>query len=252
MPGATRNLRKAGHHSSTGRVQEFDAAPQSPWNKIPFLENPAFSENPPQRSRSGASMISPAKFANEHMLVVFFFYGLAFFLLGAAILLKGDKRSTFRLRSLFLLLAGFGLLHGAAEWSDMFLALGETYWTPFLFGIIKVIGFYLSLSSFVFLLAFGVRSVALDKSRFKWLGRASLMASLLFAVVVSLYGIRTGLSNPWYVTSGVLSGYVLAFPGSLLVAAGFFRQSQSREVQEIHSSALLRNMRGMAAVFAVY
>ncbi len=197
-------------------------------------------------------MISPPKFASQHMLVVFFIYGLSFFLLGTAILLKQDKRSTLRLRSLLLLLAGFGLLHGASEWSDMFLALGETYWTPFLFGIIRAIGFYLGLSSFVFLLAFGVRSVALDKSRFKWLGRASLMASLLFAVVVSLYGIRTGLSNQWYVTSGVLTRYLLAFPGSLLVAAGFFRQSQSREVQEIHSSALLRNMRGMAAVFAVY
>ena len=175
-------------------------------------------------------MISLSKFASRHMLVVFFIYGLAFFLFGMAILLKEDKRSTLRLRSLLSLLAGFGLLHGVAEWSDMFLALGETYWTPFLFRIIKIIGFYLGLGSFVFLLAFGVRSVALDKSRFKWLERASLIASLLFAVVVSLDGIRTGLSNQWYVTSGVLTRYLLAFPGSLLVAAGLFRHSQSREI----------------------
>ena len=61
------------------------------------------------------------------MLVVFFVYGLAFFFLGAAILLKQDKRSAVRLRSLLLLLAGFGLLHGASEWSDMFLALEASY-----------------------------------------------------------------------------------------------------------------------------
>jgi len=72
-------------------------------------------------------MISLSKLAHDHMLVVFFVYGLAFFLLGTAILLKQDKRSTLKLRSLLLLLAGFGLLHGASEWSDMFLALGETY-----------------------------------------------------------------------------------------------------------------------------
>ena len=197
-------------------------------------------------------MISLSKFASQHMLVVFFIYGLAFFFLGTAILLKQDKRSTLRLRSLLLLLAGFGLLHGVSEWSDMFLALGEIYWTPFLFRIIKIIGFYLGLGSFVFLLAFGVRSVALGKPRFKWLERASLIASLLFAVVVSLHGIRTGLSNQWYVTSGVLTRYLLAFPGSLLVAAGLLRQSQSREIKEINSSAVLRNMRGMAVVFAVY
>ncbi len=169
-----------------------------------------------------ASMISLSKLANEHMLVVFFIYGLAFFFLGTAILLKQDKRSTLRL------------------------------WTPFLFRTIKIIGFYLGLGSFVFLLAFGVRSVALDNSRFKWLERASLIASLLFAVVVSLHGIRTGLSNQWYVTSGVLMRYLLAFPGSLLAAAGLFRQSQSPEIKDINSSAVLRNMRGVAVVFAVY
>ena len=186
------------------------------------------------------------------MLVVFFIYGLAFFLLGMAILLKQDKRSTLRLRSLLLLLAGFGLLHGASEWSDMFLALGETYWTPFFFRIIKLIGFYLGLGSFVFLVAFGVRSVALDKAGFKWLERTLLSASLLFAVVVSLFGIRTGMSNHWYVTSGVLVRYLLAFPGSLLAAAGFFRQSQSREIKEIRSPTVLRNIRGMVVVFVAY
>src|SRR5258707_3110007 len=89
-----------------------------------------------------ASMISLSKLAHDHMLVVFFVYGLAFFLLGTAILLKQDKRSTLKLRSLLLLLAGFGLLHWAGEWSGMVLALGETYWTPFLFRIIKSTGFY--------------------------------------------------------------------------------------------------------------
>jgi signal transduction histidine kinase len=197
-------------------------------------------------------MISLPKLVHDHMLVVFFVYGLAFFLLGTAILLKQDKRSTLKLRSLLLLLAGFGLLHGASEWSDMFVALGETYWTPFLFRIIKTIGFYLGLGSFVFLLAFGLRSVALDKSRFKWLERASLIVALLFTVVVSVQGIRTGLSNQWYVTSGVLMRYLLAFPGSLIAAAGLFRQSQSGEIKEINSSAILRNIRGLAVVFVVY
>jgi signal transduction histidine kinase/CheY-like chemotaxis protein len=197
-------------------------------------------------------MISLSKLATQHMLVVFFIYGLCFFIFGTAILLKQDKRSTIRLRSLLLLLAGFGLLHGVSEWSDMFLALGETYWTPFLFRTIKIIGFYLGFGSFVFLLSFGVRAVVLDKSKFKSLERASLIASLLFAVALSLYGIRTGLSNEWYLTSGVLTRYLLAMPGSLLVAAGLFRQSQSPEIRKINSSSIVRNIRGMAVVFVAY
>jgi signal transduction histidine kinase/CheY-like chemotaxis protein len=186
------------------------------------------------------------------MLVVFFIYGLAFFLFGAAILLKEDQHSGLRLRSLLSLLAGFGLLHGISEWSDMFLTLGETYWTPILFRLIKLMGFYLGLGSFIFLLMFGVRAISLDKSGPKWAGRALLIVSLLFTAVVSLYGVRTGLSKEWYVTSGVLTRYLLAFPGSLLAAAGLFRQSQSREIQEINSSTLIRNIRGMAAVFVAY
>ena len=186
------------------------------------------------------------------MLVVFFIYGLAFFIFGAAILLKQDKRSTVRLRSLLLLLAGFGLVHGMSEWSDMFLTLGETYWTSFLFRTIKIVGFYLCLGSFVFLLAFGLRTVVPDKSKFKSLERASLIASLVWVVAVSVYGIRTGLSNEWYVMSSVLTRYLLALPGSLLVAAGLLRQSQSREIKEINSSSIVRNIRGMAVVFVVY
>ena len=101
---------------------------------------------------------------SQQILMVFFFYGLAFVFLGTAILLKHDKRSTLRLRPLLLLLAGFGLLHGASEWSDMFLTLGETYWTPVFFRLIKITGFYLGLCSFVFLLVFGAKLVALDRA----------------------------------------------------------------------------------------
>src|SRR5271156_149170 len=197
-------------------------------------------------------MIFLSQFVNQHMLVVFFIYGLAFFWFGTTILLRQDKRSTLRLRSSLLLLAGFGLLHGMGEWSDMFLALGRTYWTPFIFQFIKICGFYLALASFVFLVAFGVKSLASDYAKFKWLDRAALIASSLFAILVSLHGIRTGLSDQWFLTSGVLTRYFLAFPGSLLAAAGFLRQSQSQEIKSIDSPLAGRNLRGLAIVFFVY
>jgi signal transduction histidine kinase/CheY-like chemotaxis protein len=197
-------------------------------------------------------MVFLSQFVSQHMLVLFFIYGLAFFLFGTTILLKEDKRSTLRLRSLLLLLAGFGLLHGMGEWSDMFLTLGQTYWTPFLFQFIKVSGFYLALVSFIFLLAFGVRSVVQDSPKFKWMERAALIASLLFAVIVSLRGVRNGLNNQWFLTNGILSRYLLAFPGSFLAAAGFFRQSRSGEIKFIDSHAARRNLRGLAIVFLAY
>ena len=197
-------------------------------------------------------MISLFEFARQHMLVVFFFYGLAFFFLGASILLQHDKRSTLRLRSLLLLLAAFGLLHGVSEWADMFLTLGETYWTLFLFRAIKITSFYLAFGSFVVLLMFGFRSVVLDKTSLKWLEPALLVSSLLLAIGLGLYGIRTGLSSQWYAASGALARYFLAFPASLLAAAGFFRQSRTDELKKLNSPSLLRNVRRMGFVFVVY
>jgi signal transduction histidine kinase/DNA-binding response OmpR family regulator len=186
------------------------------------------------------------------MLVVFFVYGLAFVLFGTAILLKDDKRNTLRLRRELWLLGAFGVLHGLSEWSDMFLSLGQAYWAPFLFGIIKLAGFYLGLTSFIFLLAFGVRAVAVDDTRFKWLERGSLIASLLFGFLVSLYGTWSNVSTGWYLASGILTRYLLAFPSSLLAAAGFYRQSHSREVMSVYPNAVLRNMRCMSAIFVAY
>jgi signal transduction histidine kinase/DNA-binding response OmpR family regulator len=197
-------------------------------------------------------MTDTSKLLAQHMLVVFFIYGLAFVLFGAAILLKDDKRTRLRLRRVLWLLGAFGLLHGLSEWSDMFLSLGEAYWSPFLFGIMRLIGFYLGLSSFVFLLAFGVRAVAVDGTRFKGLERGSLSAALLFVFLVSLFGTWSHVSTGWYATGGILMRYLLAFPSSLLAAAGFYRQSYSREVRSIYPYAVFRNMRWMSAVFIAY
>ena len=60
------------------------------------------------------------------------------------------------------------------------------------------------------------------------------------------------MSNQWYVTGCVLTRYLLALPASLLVAAGLFRQSQSREIKEIGSFAILLHIRGLAIVFTAY
>jgi signal transduction histidine kinase/DNA-binding response OmpR family regulator len=196
-------------------------------------------------------MTALSTLAAQHMLVVFFIYGLAFFLFGSAILLKTDRRSRLRLRSFLWLLAVFGLLHGLSEWSDMFLALGETYWTPQIFSLIRILGFYLGLASFVFLLAFGVKSVVLGKSR-HWLMRTLTIAALLFAALVTFYAIRTGFSAEWLTTSGVLTRYFLAFPASLVVAIGLLRRRRSHEIMELNSPAVLRNISGLAIVFLAY
>jgi len=91
---------------------------------------------------------------SNHLLPVFFVYGLAFFSLGLAASIQHAEDSTFRLRDCLWSLAAFGFLHGMSEWADMFKALGDAYWTHLGSRIITITGFYLALASFIFLLDF--------------------------------------------------------------------------------------------------
>src|SRR6478672_6702507 len=115
---------------------------------------------------------------SDHMLVVFFTYGLAFFLLGVAILLQRRSGSVFHLGNSLWLLAAFGLSHGLGEWMDMFLTLGDTYWTPLGTDVIKIASFYLGAVSYVCLLQFSFRIIFQNRSRYEFLERTALIASL--------------------------------------------------------------------------
>jgi signal transduction histidine kinase/CheY-like chemotaxis protein len=189
---------------------------------------------------------------SSHMLVVFFIYGLAFFLLGTAILQQSRTGSAFSLGSFMWLLAGFGLLHSAGEWMDMFLTLGGAYWTPLGLEVIKIAGFYLGAASFVFLLLFGLRMVSGDRPNYKYSAGTALIASALFLGAMSLYGVSTGFSGDWLLLSQVLTRYLAGFPAATLTAIGFWQYGRSAEIRGLGSSQIDRSLIGMAAVFALY
>ena len=67
-----------------------------------------------------------------HMIVVFFVYGLSFFVLGLAILIYPKRNSVFALAPHLNWIAGFGLTHGFNEWLDMFILIQGTNPVPML------------------------------------------------------------------------------------------------------------------------
>ena len=115
-----------------------------------------------------------SQFIQSHMVLVFFVYGLSFFLLGTAVLFQTRKGSGFKIGQHLWLLAGFGLLHGLNEWLDMFLLLGGTYWNPSGLKVIEVIRFFVGQISYVFLLQFGMRLLVHGKKKYAWAPKASL------------------------------------------------------------------------------
>jgi signal transduction histidine kinase len=189
---------------------------------------------------------------SDHMLLVFFIYGLAFFLLGIAILLQPRWGSAFKIGNSLWLLACFGLLHGPGEWMDMFLTLGDAYWTPLGTEVIKIASFYFGAASFVCLLQFALRIILQNRSKYEFLARTALIASLLFLVAVTLNGVSTGFSDRWLLISQILMRYLLGFPGAVLTSIGFWRQRKLSDIQGLSSNQVDRSLMAMAAVFGVY
>jgi signal transduction histidine kinase len=150
------------------------------------------------------------------------------------------------------LLAGFGLLHGLGEWMDMFLTLGETYWTPLGTAVIKIVSFYFAAASFVCLLQFSLHLIPQHRSKYDFLKRAPLIASLLFLVAVSSYGFSTGFGGQWLSLSQILMRYLLGFPGAILTAIGFWRHRKLSDIQGLSSYRVDRSLMAMAAIFALY
>ncbi len=198
-------------------------------------------------------MNSFATIASSHLLPVLFVYGLSFFVLGLLVFSQHIAGSSFKLRRFIWLFGAFGLMHGMSEWADMFVSLGDNYWTVRGADIIQVIGFYLALGSFVFLLEFGVRLAWLhnDASR-KLVERYTLGGSALFIVFVLVYQFTAKSTDEWALNSNILMRYLLAVPASLLTAIGFFRKSKFEDVADLAGGRIRRNMATMGLCFAAY
>ena len=151
---------------------------------------------------------------------IFFFYGLAFFSMGLAILLEIDRASDERLHHALIPLAAFGFIHGTHEWVEMLEILEILPWqnTAPLFWMSSRMA--LLALSFIALAAFGA-SLLSPNSRIR---RISLLVPLVLAAIWgfgilamrSEYPVSQGLWN----AADVWTRYSIAIPGALIATAG--------------------------------
>ena len=64
-----------------------------------------------------------ADFFTRNIILVYFFYGLSFFVMGLAILLESGHSSKLDFARALRPLIWFGLIHGCHEWFEMFLII---------------------------------------------------------------------------------------------------------------------------------
>lgn len=102
-------------------------------------------------------------FCNAHIVEIFFFYGLGFFVLGIAVLLESGRNSALALARPMPWLAGFALIHAASEWVEMFIKIeGRVSPTPpnVLWESVRLA---LMILSFMWLLKFGCELLRLNR-----------------------------------------------------------------------------------------
>ncbi|MBN2385837.1 MAG: sensor histidine kinase [Anaerolineales bacterium] len=158
------------------------------------------------------------------IILIYFFYGLAFFSMGLLVLVEGGRALDARLRRALRPLAAFGLVHALHEWLEMFEAIASLDGDPlpdWLFGVrLAMLAF-----SFLSLGAFG--SYLLAVSRQAW--RLSLLAPLGLEAVwvfgILLLKNRYPIPDLWTVAD-VWTRYALAIPSALLAAVGLVMQQR--------------------------
>ncbi|RJQ42517.1 MAG: sensor histidine kinase [Gaiellales bacterium] len=186
------------------------------------------------------------RFIEVNMVPLIFAYGLAYFIAGLVITLQRRRLSNFRLAHSLWLLGAFGIIHGAAEWGDIFIPIQSELlsagWVRFLTEAQQAAWAI----SYAFLLQFGVTMVV---PRMPWVPRVRFFIQAyapLWSVSVAVTGLfllpeQMGLS--WI-------RYMLGFPAAALTAIAFFTESRSLAGQLPKSTKV--NLGMTAAAFSVY
>jgi len=152
------------------------------------------------------------------MVIIYLFYGLAFFSMGLAIILEMGHGSDPRLRNALRPLASFGFLHGLHEWIEMFERMGHLAGQQALLLFWAAIKIGLLAFSFLSLAAFGTSLLAADEHQ----RRLSLIVP---AALAGIWGLGILLLREHYYAdlwdvADVWTRYSLAIPASLFACIG--------------------------------
>lgn len=149
--------------------------------------------------------------------IVFFIYGLAFVVMGIAILVQPRRDSGFRLSNILWLLALFGIIHGINEWLDMWAIIKGRHPT------LDLVRWFILIISYFFLFEFGRRLFRLTtpKSPVYQKKIAGLFLWWLLPVIGIFILISGFMFSDFWKAGSIWTRYLLGFPGGFLIGFGF-------------------------------
>lgn len=197
-----------------------------------------------------------ANFFHQNIVVIYFFYGLAFFCMGLIVLLESRRTSGLRLSSALFFLALFGIIHGLHEWFEMFQKLGASgaanipNWL--LLDELRLVHLFFS---FVMLLMFGIHLIFVTQDSHTKTNRLAVLSTSVFVTVfvVSVLATRW-LYQPaeadFLTAIDVLARYILGIPGALLAAWAIILEQRSFRAQDLNETG--RDLLRVALALILY
>ncbi len=182
--------------------------------------------------------------------IIYFIYGLVFFVVGLAIALQSRHSSRLDLARTITWLAAFGFLHGFHEWGDLFIPLQAEYLSPgFIIGL-HYLHLFLLAVSFACLFEFGVALLAPLKSRWPHLLAPGVLLAWLLFIFIPLRIWQPDFMT-WHVSADALARYFIGLPGGLLAAYSLRRHTLQR-IAPFGVPQIVRAIRASGIAMALY
>jgi signal transduction histidine kinase len=190
-----------------------------------------------------------AELFTNNIIIVYFFYGLSFFVMGLAVLLEFGHSSKLDFSRALRPLIGFGLLHGCHEWFEMFLLIRERISGPYDAPWLLPVRLTALAISFLFLIAFGARLISGVEKRRLYVGMLSIITAIW---VIGLLGVlfNPSTSQSRAIAADVYTRYALAIPGAVLTVWGLI--IQRRKFIQIGMSSFGLDVLLAAIAFGLY
>ncbi len=162
---------------------------------------------------------------DELLIIIFFFYGLAFYSMGLALFVESGRASELGFARSMRLLAGFGILHGIHEWIDMIEQGVMVYHHQPIYPWLLWLRLAILVTSFLALLLFGEQLLMQSQNRVGGTPHLTIGAATWY--LISCIVVRTAYQlndMAWLQAADVLARYVLGIPSGLLACWVLWRQ----------------------------
>jgi len=196
-------------------------------------------------------MITLADFFLLNRSIIYFVYGLVFFILGFAIILQTRQSSRLDFARSLRWLAAFGITHGFHEWGDLFIPMQAEYLNPEIIRILYILHLILLALSFVFLFEFGLRLLDTGKHR-RWIHWLSALLFIgWFMTFVNLIPATISDERMWRYPANALARYFIGFPGGLLAAYALRRHTMLR-IQPLNAPQIVLTLQVAGIALGIY